>query len=115
MIELFEDITYELTEYEKTLVPGFVAGLSKRIGKERAITSTEIIKKMPGMTGPRVRKIINYCITNYLIKGLIGTSKGYYISQDISEIKEAINGLGHREAAIQTRRVRLEEYLKSIL
>lgn len=114
MIELFEDITYELTDQEKSLVPGFVAGLNKRIGVERAITSTEIIRRMPGMTGPRVRKIINYCVTNYLVMGLVGTSKGYYISQDREEIKQAIAGLGHREAAIRTRRLRLEEYLKSL-
>jgi hypothetical protein len=92
MLNGFEDITYNLTETEKKLVDGFVKSFEKRIGKKNAITSTRIIQAYKdigiNMTGPRIRKIINYIRINGLVKNLIATSEGYYIETDPEKIKE---------------------------
>jgi len=118
VIEGFEDITYDLTDFEKSLVPGFVASLVKRVGKDKAITSKEIIAayatKGVVINDARIRKIINHIRTGYLVKGLMATSKGYYVSVDRQEIAEYCASLGHREAAIGSVRKVMEEYLKDI-
>lgn len=114
MIELFEDITYELTDQEKELIPLFVRGLKNKVGPSQAITSKRIMEKVPGLNGARIRKIINYIRVNYLLPGLMASSSGYYISRDPKEIRSYINSLGHREAAIATVRRRMEEYLKQM-
>lgn len=116
MLEGFEDITHDLTDDEAKLVPYFIAGLKTNVGKANAITSNKIIEilQKDGLTGARVRKIINYIRVNYLLPGLIATSKGYYISTDPQEIKEYIASLGHREAAISSVRKCMEEYLKQL-
>lgn len=113
MITGFESYTYDLTDNEKELVPLFVRSFQKRIGKENAVTATDIQKKLI-ISGPRIRKIIHYITVNYLVRGLIGTSNGYYISKDKEEVKRAILSLGQREEAIRQRRLVLEEYLKSL-
>lgn len=114
MIPGFEDITYDLTAEEEKLIPVFVKGLSKKIGKDNAVTSTHIMRKIPGLNGARVRKIINYIRNNYLVPGLLANSSGYYVSKSKEEVREYINSLGHREAAIYSVRKKMEEYLKTL-
>lgn len=101
----FEDITYELTEKEMSYVEGFVDSFKKRIGKEKAITSTRIIEAYrkigEKMTGPRIRKIVNYIRINGLVKNLIATSKGYYIETDPEEIAKYKESLLQRCREIQ--------------
>lgn len=116
MLEGFENITYDLTEKEKELIPVFIRGFKNKIGKDKAVTSFQIIERLKGhdLSGPRVRKIINYIRNNYLLPGLIATSDGYYISRDPAEVKNYINSLVHREKAIQNIRLKMEEYCCSL-
>ena len=74
MIKGFEDYTYELTNYENDLVEKLIKGLSPKIGRNNAVTSTVICKSL-NIVGPRLRKLINFIrITNQL-PGLCSTSK----------------------------------------
>jgi hypothetical protein len=114
MLDGFEDITYDLTDREKELLPGIVAGLKKRTGRYRAITSAEIIKAIPELSGPRVRKIINYIRNGYLVPGLIATSDGYYVSVDKNEVEKYAKSLDGREAAIRSIKLKVLEYLKQL-
>src|SRR5574339_160813 len=118
MIENFEEITDDLTNKEKELIPGFVSSFKKRIGKENAITAAQIIAAYYSqgitITGPRVRAIIHYLRDGWLIPGLLATSNGYYVSNDPEEIESYIRSLGQREASIRTIRIRMEEFLKQI-
>lgn len=116
MIDGFEDIVYDLTEEEKLLVPGFVASLKKRIGFMNAITASEITRIYKErydieIPGPRVRKIINYIRNHYMVLGLMATSKGYYVSQNINELVRYSGSLRQREQRIADIRKKLDDYI----
>jgi hypothetical protein len=47
MIEGFENITYELTDYEKNkLVPVIIKGLQQMVGKKNAFTNKQCCDKL---------------------------------------------------------------------
>ena len=95
MIKGFEDYTYELTNYEKELVKKLIKGLSPKIGRSNAVTSTVICKSL-NIVGPRLRKLINHIrITNQLA-GLCSTSKGYFVAENLGEIDDYIISLKQR-------------------
>ena len=95
MIKGFEEYTYELTNYEKELVVKLIKGLSPKIGRSNAVTSTVICKSL-NIVGPRLRKLINHIrITNQLA-GLCSTSKGYFVAENLGEIDDYIISLKQR-------------------
>lgn len=101
MITLFEDITYELTDYEKnTLVSVVVKGLSSKKGKENAITNKVICEKLKSagykITEPRLRKIIHHIRVEQLIVGLCCNSKGYYVTDSLEELSRYVESLAQR-------------------
>lgn len=109
MITNFEEITEDITEAEKSLVPFFVKGFATKT-KENPIKAPEIVKLLneflkkqgidaPKITPERLRKIVNYIRVNSLLP-LIATSKGYYVSEDQDEIIKQIQSLKERAAAI---------------
>lgn len=111
-IEGFENITYELTEKEKALVPSFVNSIKTKIGKQNIFTSTYVINKYKAsgksMSGARFRKIINYIRINGLIENLISTSKGYYIATTQEEKLKYIKSLDQRINQITVVRDQME-------
>lgn len=103
MINGFEEQTENLSEYELSLVPIFVQGFSKKVGKVNSITSAEIIAKLKPqhkLSGARVRKIVNHIRNEGLLPGLIATNKGYYISNDPAEIEKYCESLKQRSNEI---------------
>lgn len=101
MITLFEEITYELTEYEKDkLVPIIVKGLSKKHGKKNAITNKKMCEALTkigyDINGPRLRKIIHHIRVEQLLVGLCSNSKGYYITNSLEELGEYVVSLAQR-------------------
>ena len=104
MIKGFEDQTEELNEYElNILVPVLVNGLLTKVGKENAITNKKIVTALTPaykINDARVRKIINHIRRNKLVRNLIATSAGYYISSDKIEIENYIISLKQRADAI---------------
>jgi len=110
MITGFERETHDLTEAELKIAKPIAAGLMTKIGKESATTSNQICTAMnrikdqegwPNLTGPRLRKIINYLRTTGKIKNLIATSDGYYVAKTQEEINDYKKSLTERIAAIQ--------------
>jgi uncharacterized protein YutE (UPF0331/DUF86 family) len=118
MLAGFEDITYELDEYElNTLLPVFVKGFNSHKGKANPITNAEIIELLKSkyiINPARVRKIVNYIRNKNLIVGLIATSKGYYISVDPEEVQKYIKSLTGRENEIKRIREKMQEYLLTL-
>lgn len=123
----FEEITYELDEYELEQLPSIVKHLKKKIGKDNAVTSTEVIEAYKNanksMTGARWRKIINYIRKNHLIPFLMASSKGYYIATDKEDVRKYKESLKQRIQEITAvydaieydeRHTDLKEYLKSL-
>ncbi len=101
MITLFEEITYELTEYERdTLVPIVVKGLKNKHGKENAITNKRICEALTSsgykVNGPRLRKIIHHIRVEQLIVGLCCNSKGYYVTDSLEELDKYVESLAQR-------------------
>lgn len=103
MIHGFEDETAALTPKERLLVGDFIKGMTGR-SKKDIVTADEIIRRMRGkgirLSGPRVRKIINYIRAHGLVKNLVATSKGYYVETDQEELKKYVGGLVERAQAI---------------
>ena len=70
-------------------------GVSPKIGRSNAVTSTVICKSL-NIVGPRLRKLINHIrITNQLA-GLCSTSKGYFVAENLGEIDDYIISLKQR-------------------
>ena len=105
MINGFEEYTYSLSDYELSLVPGFVKSFSARIGKENAIKTNQIVlafsEKGKTMSPARVRKIVNYIRREGLVKRLAATSKGYYVEPNDKAWKENVESMYQRAEAIR--------------
>ena len=100
MITGFENITYQLTEEEIELAKLVFKGLKFNSSKNNPKTSKHIVKwfKDNGykMDGARLRKIVNYLRGKQILPNLIATSKGYYVSDDLEEIKKQVKSLTER-------------------
>ncbi len=111
MIKGFEDITYELTSEELVIADVIKERLLQNIGREMIVSNTRICKVLKAkgykVTGPRVRKILNYLRTSDRIKMLIANQKGYYITTSIVEMNDYIDSL--------TDRIRAQEHLKAAM
>ncbi|MBV5348868.1 hypothetical protein JZU61_04330 [bacterium] len=119
MIKNFEVETAPLTEYEeKTLLPVFVRGLAKKVGKDNAVTNKHIVKTMKAamykITDARVRKIINHIRIKGIVLGLIATSDGYYVATSEEELAEYEESLKGREDAIRAVRISISRQRKTL-
>lgn len=116
MLKGFEDITADITEKEKALVPVLLKGFERHIGKDQAITSKEIIEGVFNycevkLNEARLRMIINY-IRHHHLPNLMATSNGYYISEDYRELYTYLESLEGRESAIRSIRINLKNYIE---
>jgi len=118
MITGFEEWTQPLSDNEIAMMEIIVSGL-KKFTKEKPITNKEICrlinKKYQGKYGvlseARVRKIINRIRGDALLP-VIGTKKGYYVSDNEADIIEEINTLSQRIQSIQFSQRGLRKFLK---
>jgi uncharacterized membrane-anchored protein len=102
----FENITQDLTEFEvEQVVPMIVRGLSQKIGKANAVNNKYIcekINKHPNiinkykLNGVKLRKIIQYIRLRNIIEGLCSSSNGYYVAENMRELKMCIDSLTQR-------------------
>lgn len=105
MIEGFEKETHELTPYEEnTLLPCIVKGLLTKVGEEKIISSTEIVKTLKAknykIDPARLRKIINHIRINNLIWNLVANGNGYYVAKTPQDCQRFIKSLDQRLNAI---------------
>jgi len=104
MIENFEQQTYNLTSEELSFARRVLKGLEQNYNsKQKAIKSATIVKgfKDKGFkfSGVRLRKIINALRQSG--EPIIGTSKGYWYSNNRREIESCIRSLAQRRKAIE--------------
>ena len=119
MIATFETQTKPLNEYERDiLLPIMVKCLARHIGKNRAISNSQMCAKMAvygyqiGET--RVRKLINHIRNNCLVERLIASGKGYYVTESTEEMETYIKSVKNREDAIRAMRMSMEEQLSKM-
>ena len=104
MIRNFDKETCPLNSYElDVLLSRITTVLKDRFGKDKAITN-EMIRNTH-LTDylaneARVLKVINHIRTIGIVKGLMATSRGYYIAQSREELETYIDSLQGREGAI---------------
>jgi hypothetical protein len=108
MIKGFEEQTHGLTEFElKELIPILVKGFNKRVGKDKAITNSAIIKILSTTYGlksisePRIRKAIHFIRDNGLVPKLIASSNGYWVATSQKEMEDWADSLRSRINAIK--------------
>jgi len=118
MITNFEEITKELTEDEKKLVPVIIKGLSTKT-KDNPIKGVDIVNAINEkrdkygvklFSEPRLRKIISFIRTEAILP-VIGTSNGYYVTNDRTELQSQIDSLTQRAEAIMTSANGLKKFL----
>ena len=116
MLNGFAQQTEPLTDYERdTLLPVICRGLITKVGEAKAITNAAITRAMKGagyqLTEARLRKIIYHIRVPGMIRWLIATSKGYYITTSRQEMEDYIGSLRGRELAIRAVRESMESQL----
>ena len=105
MITNFENITEGLSTKENTIIlPKLISLVKWRRGKKNAVSNKKLINLLSAMghdiSQPRMRKMINQIRLKKLVKNLIASSKGYYVTDDPAEIKNYILSLRERAEAI---------------
>ena len=119
MITNFDNITHELTDEEKKLLPLIIKGFQTKT-KSNPITGKEIVEAImakkqqlgiKSFSEPRLRKLTNYIRSNGILP-LIATSNGYYVSNDIAEINAQIESLMDRSMAIRNSAEGLRKYIE---
>ena len=118
MIKNFERETSPLSDYERDeLVPLVVQVLQHCKGKKYALSNKNFISRWGGgykLNPARFRKVVNYVRNKGLIKGLIATSKGYYIAQTRQELEDYIKSLQGREDAVKELRRSMVKQIKKL-
>lgn len=105
MITDYEKITEGLSKEEiETILPKVIELVKWRKGNTNAVTNKKLVNLLTAMghdvTEPRIRKMINQIRLKGLVKNLLASSKGYYVSNDSEEIKKYVASLRERAAAI---------------
>lgn len=120
MLNGFESHTAPLKDNDiEVLVPLFVKSFKKRIGKDNAASSTEIIKAFREkynveLTDTKVRQVVNHIRNNALLPGLVASSRGYYVTNSEHEVRRYLQSLDSRINEIIKVRDGMRAYLKSI-
>ena len=105
MLTGFEEITQELTNFEKEqALPLIVAGLRSKVGKANSVTGSIIIEKVNEskrlgsykLNGARLRKIINVIRKENHLSGVLSSSKGYYVAETLEEYERCLESLKQR-------------------
>lgn len=119
MIVNFEDLTAHLTKEEIEMSNKIIALLHEKATKENPLNTFWILKEINGkpdlfnakekLTGVRLRKIFN-AIRSRGVAPIIGTSKGYYITNDLKEIQKQITSFDNRISAMQSAKRGLIDY-----
>lgn len=108
MINGFFDQTADLSDSERKLVPVVATYLQNAVGASNAVFSDHI-RQVTGLSGPRVRKVINYIRTNGLVPCLVASSRGYYVAESEQELLEYEDSLTGRANEILRVRDKIAE------
>lgn len=117
MIANFEAYTYDLTDFELSIIPNVINSFKlNHTGKDKSITGKEIANSLnkkfnSKLNDIRIRKIVNYLRDERI--PIIATSKGYYFTENKEEILLQIESLKARRIKIERAETGLKNYLKN--
>jgi hypothetical protein len=115
MVTNFEKETVNLTKEELKNIPIIINILSSQQGKEKAVKAKELCRyiflatELNGIIPVKLRKYVSYIRKNSLLP-IIATSKGYYVSHDLTELQKEIKSLNERASAIRQAAKGLEAF-----
>ena len=121
MIKNFENITKELNQCELKHIDNLITVLSY-VPKNNPIKTPELLKlvnyyaaknNLMTISGPRLRKMINYIRSNSLLP-VIGSHVGYYVSYDLQDVSDEIKSLTQRANSIMDSVFGLNKILKKL-
>jgi len=106
MITGFEKYTGDLTRYEQNvLLPAVISGMRSRVGGDNAISGKEAVKIMRSrgykIDGARFRKILHVIRVSGAVKGIVGTSRGYFIARNADEWRDYLKSINERSRHVQ--------------
>jgi hypothetical protein len=120
MLTGFENHTSNLTDAEIELAHKLIPAFKKRT-PNNPILACDIVKLVNAnmvldfkFTEVRLRKIINYYRINSILP-ILSTKNGYYVSNDVTEIRACIESLTQRATSILETTFGLEKYIKNNL
>lgn len=101
MIELFEEYTHDLTDYEKKeILPFLLEILPFANGKSNIIKNEQILSRLRNVgkksSQPRIRHILHCIRVSGMIPCLMASSGGYYVSNDLGELGLYLQSLDDR-------------------
>lgn len=108
-----------LSNYEvNVLLPILMKGLETKKGKENAVTNKQIVQSVR-KHGLKINDrsfimIINYIRMNDLIVGLVGSSTGYYISNNEQDFINYEDSLLGREVALRKVRMTMQRQRRAM-
>ena len=108
MLTNFEEITKDITAKERAeILPLVVSILINSQGKENAVKNWQIIDMLKlfenvKTNSVKIRKLIHVIHIEGLVKRLMATSKGYFVTTDIEEYKKYIESREQRERNIHS-------------
>lgn len=116
----FEEFTHNLTDGEKWTAELLVLFFADRTGKKNTFRNQDLqayLERVHGVvhSAPRIRKIIQYIRMKGMIKGLIATGRGYWVTTDPEELKSWIESMKERENAVRASRKAGERDLSDLL
>lgn len=100
-----EDLTHELTEAEKLLVPVLTAKLSECLGKKQALTNAKLRAFLFSKTGQqvvevRLRKMIETIRQRQPDLRIVAQRFGYFIANNPDEYKDWLETMKQRRNAL---------------
>lgn len=105
MIDGFETYSPELTEEDKKVAQWIARGIERRVGKDRAITNKEMRERLKErniqLSGPKVRKIVQYIRVSGLVPLLMATSEGYCVARDLEEFDQYLESFRQRTRSME--------------
>lgn len=101
MLTLFENVTSALTPVEiNQVVPLLIQMIGSRKNKNAAVTNKHLCKWLQAngydTSEVRIRMMINYIRNSNGLPCLIGSAKGYYVTNDPAEVENQIMSLQGR-------------------
>lgn len=120
MLKGFEQHTSKMTEAEIQLAHQLIPAFKKR-NSNNPILASEICRLVNEkmvldfkLSEVRLRRIINYYRINAILP-VLSTKNGYYVSNDVTEIRACIESLTQRATSILDTTFGLEKIIKNNL
>jgi len=102
----FEELTHELNDDEKRIAVLLCQLFREKPGKKNTFKNHDLRQWLEKehfepISGPRLRKVIQFIRLNGMLIGLIASHSGYWLTEDPEELRSWIESMQERENAVR--------------